>query len=313
MKLSELVSYHELLEKLTPENVSESTKKILGPVLHAVKSHDLQISDKTNELESKYHAVDAAFDSYLQIVGEIKSHVNQLILDQEPSYLAESYKLYEDMMDDSPDYVLARKFNTTEYITDFVHKRIQMYSNWKHPGMIIRPGHESWVGSMVASDPLYVVDTNYDLLNPAKQRFNDQYNQRVRWISIQESTEHLMLGSIPDSQIGFCVCYNFFHFKPFEIMKKYLEEIFEKMKPGGVVAITFNDCDRSGAVINTERFFMCYTPGRMVQSLCDSVGFEIVYSQHLDAAATWLELRKPGTLTSLRGGQSLAKVVAKSK
>jgi hypothetical protein len=34
---------------------------------------------------------------------------------------------------------------------------------------------------------------------------------------------------------------------------------------------------------------------------------------HLDGASTWIEVVKPGELTSLRGGQSLAKIVAKPK
>ena len=313
MKLSELVSYRRLLDQVTPSDIEETTKKLLGPSLYSVQSTPLGIPDKIEILQSKYQTVNDAFGSYLAILDEIKKYVDQVILDREPFHLTESYKLYESMCNDSVEHILNRRLNTTKDVSEFIHSRVQIYSTWKYPGMIIRPGLEEWIDSMVASDPLYVLDTDYKLLDPVKKRFNDQYVQRVRWMVIQESLDHRLLELVPENQIGFCLCCNFFHFKPFEIMKKYLEEIFDKLKPGGVLAMTFNDCDRPGAVSNAERYYMCYTPGRMVKSLCENIGFEITYSKDLDAAATWLELKKPGMLSSLRGGQSLAKVVAKSK
>jgi len=313
MKLSELVSYRRLLDQITPVDTDELTKKSLGPLLYAVQSSTLHAPDKIEILKSRYQMVNDAFHSYLDIVDEVKQHVDQLIFKHESHHLTESYKLYESMCNDSVEHILNRRLSTTKEVSEFIHSRVQIYSTWKYPGMIIRSGLEEWIDSMVASDPLYVLDTDYDLLDPVKKRFNDQYVQRVRWMVIQESLDHRLLELVPENQIGFCLCYNFFHFKPFEIMKKYLEEIFDKLKPGSVLAMTFNDCDRPGAVSNAERYYMCYTPGRMVKSLCENIGFEITYSKDLDAAATWLELKKPGTLSSLRGGQSLAKVVAKSK
>ena len=77
--------------------------------------------------------------------------------------------------------------------------------------------------------------------------------------------------------------------------------------------MTFNDCDRRGAVELAERWNNCYTPGRLVRSLCESVGFVIEQEYVIDSAVNWLELRKPGTMVSLRGGQTLARIIAKSK
>ena len=118
---------------------------------------------------------------------------------------------------------------------------------------------------------------------------------------------------MPDGQIGFCLVYYFFNFMPFELVRQYLEEIYRKLKAGGCVACTFNNCDRSGGVELVERNYMCYTPGGLMMTMCESIGFDISHTYQLDSACTWIELRKPGELTSLRGGQSLARIVAKSK
>jgi predicted methyltransferase len=103
--------------------------------------------------------------------------------------------------------------------------------------------------------------------------------------------------------------YNFFNYKPLEIVNQYLTEIYQKLKPGGVVAFTFNDCDHSGAAALAERNFMCYTPGRLVLAHAQTLGFQVRQRYRMNSSTTWIELQRLGQLTSLRGGQSLAKVV----
>jgi hypothetical protein len=105
--------------------------------------------------------------------------------------------------------------------------------------------------------------------------------------------------------------YNFFNHKPFELIKLYLTEIYQKLKPGGTLIMTFNDCDRYKAVMMVEQFYAAYTPGIMLRSWAEHVGFEETFSYHNDGSWTWIEFRKPGELTSLRGGQALAKIFPK--
>ena len=189
--------------------------------------------------------------------------------------------------------------------------RIGNFSGWQYPAMIMRPGLEDFIDNMVSFDPLYLVDTRYDLLTPACLRFNEQYQTRLRLYTIQESIEHDILGKLPDGQFGVCLVYNFFNYKPFEVLKKYLNEIFKKLKPGGTLAMTFNDCDNWRAVDLVERHFCCYTPGYLVKELLQTIGYEPVFSYNNDNNSTWIEVKKPGTLFSLRGGQALAKVIPK--
>jgi hypothetical protein len=41
------------------------------------------------------------------------------------------------------------------------------------------------------------------------------------------------------------------------------------------------------------------------------LGYEITYEHHDDAGTTWVELRKPGMLDSIRGAQALASIFQK--
>jgi hypothetical protein len=119
-----------------------------------------------------------------------------------------------------------------------------------------------------------------------------------------------MMTKIPDGQFGLCLAFYLFDFRPLEIIKKYLTEIYHKLKPGGVLIMTFNDCDREKAVQLVENNFACYTPGYLILDLAKSLGYEVLYSWNDGGSSTWLELSKPGELTTLKGGQSFAKVVA---
>jgi hypothetical protein len=78
-----------------------------------------------------------------------------------------------------------------------------------------------------------------------------------------------------------------------------------------VIALTYNDCSRPGGARLAENNYASYIPGAMLRSFAESLGYVITYSIDLNQAVTWMELEKPGELTSLRGGQALAKIVAK--
>ena len=311
MKLSELVAYRTLLDDLTPTDTEEFVKIKLGSVIHVVENHVLQFPELLTNLNYAQQRVTESFDIFQQGLQRIKQELSQSISSLQPHYLAESYKLYGDMSRDSTEYILGRRIPMNAETESFIKSRVQYYSNWHHAGMIIRPANEIFMEHMVACDPLYVIDQSHDLLAPTRDKFNPVYQSRLRLYVVQENAERSMLEQIPNSQIGFCMAFNFFHFKPFEIMRAYLTEIYQKLRPGGIIAFTFNDCDRAGAIKNAENFFMCYTPGSMLQSLCESLGFVMRYRYNVDAATIWMELEKPGIKHSLRGGQALAELKPK--
>ena len=75
--------------------------------------------------------------------------------------------------------------------------------------------------------------------------------------------------------------------------------------------MTYNDCDYWQAVNLVEQTFCAYTPGHMVQNIIRQIGYEFLHTITINPTNTWVELKKPGVLTSLRGGQLLATPSAK--
>lgn len=312
MKLSELIDYKNTLESLSTDLARRQLATDLGEIKYHVENQKIQLGNFKEQIDLDYQQVHASLDQYDQTVAKLLAELNVLIESSAKPWFLESYRLYEEeMCHETNEYILNRRPTLNSQDLALLNARLQNYADWRFPGMIIRPGQENFVEHMVSFDPLFLIDQHYDLLKPAMQRYPEDYQRRVRPYVIKESLDHPILGKIPDNQFGICFIYNFFEFRPLEIIKKYLNEIYTKLRPGGVCIFTFNDCDRGKAVQLVEQHFCCYTPGSLIRELTHAIGYEQVFSWHNDGPSTWLEIRKPGTLDSLRGGQTLAKIIHK--
>jgi hypothetical protein len=78
-----------------------------------------------------------------------------------------------------------------------------------------------------------------------------------------------------------------------------------------MLLMTYNDCDRWQGVLSAETGTALYTPGSLITSFAESLGFEQTFSYHDNGPWTWIELRKPGEWNSYRGGQALARILPK--
>lgn len=311
MKLSELVNFRNELGKLSVVQTQQSAKTDIHKITHLISTSAIT-SNLADSFRGGQEKISNAFFSFEQQLNDLKANIQKQIEQEERPYFQESYRLYDkEMIFETNEYILNRRMFISSESLEFINSRLNRYATWKHAGMIIRPAKEDFIKSMVMFDPLYLVDQAYDLLTPAISEFHLDYQRRLRPYVINERADQPILGQIPDDQFGICLAYNYFNFKPLEVFKQYLTEIYTKLKPGGTLAFTFNDCDRDKAVMLVEQHFACYTPGRMVKELATVLGYEIEFEWHDNGPWTWLELRKPGELTSLRGGQTLAKVVRK--
>jgi hypothetical protein len=312
MKLSTLVNYRTELKKISLYNMQKTVEYDLKKVLYLVNSQSITIGDIKNKLETQEKNVCESINEFQDLLTSCNLQLEQLISEVEQPYFSESYRLYENEIgNETVADIKNRTPNIDQNTVDFYKNRINRYIGWQHPAMIVRPGFEPFINEMVSCDPLYLVDTKHDLLKPATSQFNELYQRRLRTYVVDENTNNF-LKRLPDGQFGLVLIYNYFNFRPLEVIRLWLHELLQKLKPGGVVLMTINDCDRDKAVMLVENRYCCYTPGRMIIQLAETLGFETVFQWHNEGASTWIELQKPGQLTTLRGGQSLATIVPKS-
>lgn len=311
MKLSELVGYLNLLEsdELAPDY--HTAVKRFREIEFMVANHSVQIDEYGSAFAEKINNIAREFLHAQNALDNLKANVREQIAELEPAQYQASQRLYEDeMCYETNEYILNRRLSIDPDSRLLLTGRLLQYTDWRLPGLIIRPGREKFIEDLVPLDPLYLIDSHQELLDPAIQAFTPEYQRRLRSYVINDYEYTDALWQLPKNQYGLIFAYNYFNYKPMKVVCQYLDSMFVKLRPGGVVIFTYNDCDWAHGVALAEQSFMCYTPGREIQNYCNQIGFEILSVNHGQGDTAWMEIRRPGEIESIRGGQSLAKIIA---
>lgn len=312
MKLSDLVRYLNHLGTLSVDDAMTASIAEVTKITHIVQHSEVQIDDLAADLISIQEDLTTSLIEYKEKLKQLRESVQTLIEQNEPEYFAESTIRYQGgMRSDTPDWVLKRTRELDADTENLLQNRLNSYSNWQYPGMVIRPMQSPGLESLVAFDPLYLVDTHEDLLAPVRWLFTSEYQRRLRYYVIEEYTSTDIFVNLPQKQFGFVYAFYYFDFKPLEIIQKYLDEVFALLRSGGTFLFSFNDCDQWRAVGSAEHHFHCYTPGRLILQHARNTGYEIVHVHSDLSGTTWVEVKKPGVLDSIRGAQALASVLKK--
>ena len=314
MKLSNIVRYLNHLDTLSVHTAASAAIAEVNKITQIVQESEVQIDTASTDLSVLQAELNISLQKYEQTLTHLRENVQALIEQNESEYFAESTARYHSGARlDTPDYILNRTLSLNSDTEKLLRDRLNTHANWQYPGMVIRPAHCPGLENLVAFDPLYLVDTHRDLFSSVQTLFTPEYQRRLRYYVIEEYTDHTIFWNLPHTQFGLVYAFRYFEFKPWEILQQYLDEVFDLLRPGGSFLFSFNDCDQWRAVGSTEHFFCCYTPGRLVKAHAKSRGYEMV-ELHCDMSGTsWIELRRPGTLDSIRGGQAVAGIFKKSQ
>lgn len=240
------------------------------------------------------------------------AHLDLMRSEQEHLYYEASEKMYQ-------EYLLAVTHNAEGTVYNniisldeegqhLISERLGLFTDWRLPGMLLRPGKEDFINKMVELDPLYLVDEKISLLEPALSRYNEIYQRRCRKYVVND--KHVSLfADLPQNQFGLIFAHSFFNVRTVQIVAKYLRAAFDLLRPGGVFAFTFCDGDTSRSVAMCESNFYCYTPGSVFEQHWKEIGYELQFRHQSSAAWTYVEIKKPGTIESNRGGQALAQII----
>lgn len=309
MKLSQLILFRESVQSLEYQGAGAESMHRLDVAMDTIDLDPLGSSDHHAELRSIKDTIGQALRHWDEKISVYKKYLDREIEKNSQPMFLESYRSWEAIKDQPLEQVLTRDLRASKTDLDLLRSRLQIYSNWKYPGIFIRPALSNFLDSIVDLDPLYVMDVDYNLLGPCLSSVTPEYRQRLRRLIINEKqTPHL--PQLPSGQIGLIFAWNFFNYTPIEVLKEYFHEIYQLLRPGGTFIFTFNNCSRSIHVVLAEHAFASYTPDWAVRSLLANQGFEIMNQFDRDYHLSWFEVRKPGALTSLRGGQTLARLVA---
>ncbi len=314
MKLQQIVAYINLLDSLSMDSECREAVRVLDSILHVVTHHELQFKQLSQTLDQDFVNFKSGIEAFSSTLDQLRQRLLDEVTNQEPEYFRESLRLFNhDMPHETNLYILNRRLAIDDESNILLRSHLRNLSDWRVPGMILRPGRENFIEDLVPLDPLYLVDHHEELFEPSVANFTPEYQRRLRQYVVSDRNHEAYFTKLPQGQFGLIFAYNFFNFKPIEIIRQYITELFGVMRPGGTLIMTYNNCDRAHGVELAEQNFMCYTPGSEIVKIAESAGFDVTYQHTGLADLSWIELQRPGEIVSLRGGQTLAKIVARSK
>jgi hypothetical protein len=317
MKLSQVVNYRYQVQQHDVKPIKDEASKELLKLLSDLQAQDIGMNSQIDGISNNIKTILDSFDNIDTMLSKYKSRMNSVIHEQEKPLIVRSYEWYQRAsVNDTAEYIRNR-YITNPIITDdeirkHLKTRIKHHSDWKMSGLFIRPEKGDLVEPLVSCSPLYIADTDPLLLQDVKERWNEEFQNKIRYYNLTELREN-MFGELPKHQLGIVVLLNFFNYLPLEMIERYLTEIKVHLTPGAKIIFTYNNCDYPNGVLNAENSMNTYTPGRIINNLLNKLDYEILNEVNYPSANVyWFEIQIPGKFNSIRGGQELAKIITDS-
>ena len=307
-KLTELVKTREFLQQVY--NTS--------PVTSAVTDLETRLISYGTSIESCQSDIDQLVTDLGRIHLDLQfnrdrfdlviAKLDQQIQQEATKFFSDNYNLEIQVESEAIGNIRrVRVMDLTATIRTEISSRIQLHTNWKYPALEIGCRDGEWTEQLIAADPLYIVDHYRDFIDGTKSRFTEEYQRRLRSYLIADTD----MSALPQAQFGFVFCWNFLNYRSLDTVKEYLKAVKELLRPGGVFMFSYNNGDMHECAGYAEGFWMSYIPKSMLVPMCESLGFEVVHTRESrgeGTAISWIELKKSGTLETVKAHQVLGEI-----
>lgn len=206
---------------------------------------------------------------------------------------------------------LNRSGNLPDAARALILDRIRNYTDWHYPGLELGCRTGEWTQYLVGSDPLYIVDLDQQFLDITAGQFNELYQQRLRKyvIKMLPLTTEKNLAALPQEQFGFIFSWEYFNYLALGTTRYYLEQCASLLRPGGIMLFGYNDGDTPNGASYAENGAQSYLPKSILIKTCNEVGLEVIQAESFDnGVVNWLEVRRPGTLHTIKTHQALGEI-----
>jgi predicted SAM-dependent methyltransferase len=113
---------------------------------------------------------------------------------------------------------------------------------------------------------------------------------------------------LPKNQFGFIFAWNVVNFWPYEETRYVLEQCYDLLRPGGSMMFSFNNCDVVQGAEYAETGFKSYLTPKLLNTIFQELGFVVKHYRSTSVNVHWVEIRKPGVLTTIKRHQTLGRI-----
>jgi SAM-dependent methyltransferase len=306
MSLYELVSLKQLLIKSIEPQPAIDQLLILRDNIHNIKNlvsvsldNEIFIDTTVDYYNNLINLAQQPLAELTKKIDAINTQINEIT----HRLFYNNYEL-EELYSSVENDRIARKIHIGKEVEDIIRQRIWINTNWKYPALEIGCRDGEWTREMVAADPLYVVDHHHEFLNAAVKQFTPEYQRRIRPYHLNNHD----LSILPQDQFGFIFSWGYFNYVSIDTIKKYLQQIMKLLRPGGLFLFSYNDGDTPTGAAMAESFSQTYLPKSALILLCQSMGFEIENVIDPANGISLLEIKRPGTLHTIKAHQVLGEM-----
>jgi SAM-dependent methyltransferase len=298
------------LKKALTENINaDDVVKSISDLRDRIANTKFQVNNISPEHEAYIDQLVSQYDQLIakaiEPVEQSKVKITELsntITDVAHKLFADSYD-FEEYHGGFDSIRNGRRITLNEDVEQTVKQRIMLHTNWRYPALEIGCRDGEWTQYLVAADPLYIMDSWPEFLESATSQFPAQYQARLRKYPLKNHD----LSALPKNQFAFVFSWSHFNYVSLDTITQTLKQLQDIMRPGGIFLFSYNDGDTPEGAGMAENWVQTYIPKSILVPTCQSVGFEIAQEFNY-GNVSWLEIKKPGTLHTIKAHQVLGEI-----
>lgn len=307
MSLYNLVSFKEqLTSSVVTKSANEKIQELIQNISD-IKTHIPLTQHQLFMIDDLIIRCEMVASSLTTVENTLKSHLTaiyQEINQVTHELFSNNYSLEEKYNEDAGFIRDHWRVMVNSEVESIIQQRIILYTDWKYPALEIGCRDGEWTRLLVAADPLYIMDRNREFLDSTAKKFPEEYQRRLRPYHLANHN----LSMLPAGQFGFVFSWGYFNYVSLDTMKSYLTQILNVLRPGGVFMFSYNDGDSPGGAGMAENMARAYTPKSVLLALVEGIGFEVVSIADHGPAISWLEIKRPGELQTIKAHQVLGEI-----
>jgi len=188
MKLSQVVAYLNLLDSLDVATECDIATGPLKHITHVVNDHSQMYPGLASNISKGFDDLQQNISKFSNSVEQLRQELRQEIQNRDAEYLQLSEEIWNDGIKyDYKNIISSRRMRIDAKDDIMLRSHLRNLTDWRLPGMIIRPGLETFIEDMVPMDPLYIIDHKPELMEPSVSKFTPEYQRRLRKYVIDDS------------------------------------------------------------------------------------------------------------------------------
>lgn len=307
MLISDLIRYREDLQtKIENLSIGKSINQDCLMLENLLGHHPPNTTfAKLQQTKDKIQNITNQFNNIKVELQDILEEINNTID-------TESFKIFNHSTIEFYSTINTHNFVLDNSVNGIVQAQIHKHASHFYPALQFGcvPKSKSLTSDLVANDPLYLCDFSQSNIENVSNQFNEIYNRRLRKYILNDYELH----QLPHNQFGFIFSWMVFNYANFVTVSHYLERMIRLLRPGGHFLFSYNNCDLLDSCLVAEAGSMSYVTKRNLIEICKKFGYEIIdlvdvpNSDYHVKYVSWIELRKPGELSTVKRRQVMGAI-----